>query len=159
MTETITSKFKTAFWFQIGIMITVISGFIVYCVRCSLRNGEINIYSGELLVGIVVSGLFIYLLNNLLRIDISVITLTPQHMVIDYSVTKKQEIIEYSEISGLSTVRGRYDKSWSMASRKYYESLEVELTSNRTIFIRENMYRNYNELKDTLYSITKHPRD
>lgn len=158
MTETIISKFRTVFWFQIGIMITVISGFIVYCVKCSLRDGEINIYSGELLVGVVVSGLLIYLLNNLLRIDISVITLTPQHMVIDYPVTKKQEIIEYSEISRLSIARGRYAQSWSMANRRYYENLEVELTSNRTIFIRENMYENYNVLKDTLYTITKHHR-
>ena len=145
------SKFRIAFW--IRQFINYVGGLclIGVCVYYSCDHGKIDFRNA--LFWLACFGLlsFIGFFSKFLFFDLKRVTVTDWGVEVKSLLTK--QTITYEEMTRFVTKRitGRQGAGRTPG----YRELEIQLTYNRSVFIDEDQFENYNDIKNMLYQNRK----
>jgi len=150
MTEIITSRYNTLYWFKIcaapaGIFIFII---IFYNKYVELNPTDTLKDKMEVVILLAVVPLIYFI--RLLYHPPKRITVSSINIVVNEYITKKQRVIEYDDIEKMRTIR-RSGNDAIFSGLSDYQILEIELKTGKTFRFDESQYENYSSLKDAIY--------
>lgn len=142
------SKYRPEYWvvlFFSSVFWVFIIAFFFYH---SSKNGKIEFNIPFWSAILLLIGTISYLRTNLYY-DIKQVTVSEKGILLKYYFGNKTEFIEYENIVSFKT--SRHSGHEFAGKRDGYEKLEVLLKEDEFISFNGNQYKNYNELKKSIY--------
>jgi hypothetical protein len=156
MPETIISKFNPTIWIKAIIFTAFVFGSEIACVVFSIKNKDIYSWGQYCLVTVLGVGLLYYYIKTAINTIVR-ITVGAGGLGIDYLLTKKHILVEYSDIIHVSSTNvGRGNDN--VVVYKYLQ-LDIELSTGEQLTFTDNQFDNYEDLKEWIRYYRFHPGD
>ena len=152
MTSTVTSKFSKSLWVAPVLLGVLISMLIAVCPSLSQPDYNPNDEPEIVCILVIITLLICYNTYHAIRRFIKV-TVTPDVLLLHYLLINNQKIINYADIAHVSLVqentqiRGTAD---SRSSPGDNIKLKIELNSGQKLYLFEEYYQNFDELKEAI---------
>lgn len=147
MGDTVVSEFSSMFWVK-GVVLSIIYWGILIIYDTVVYVHRDNYSTVELVVTGLVSVFAIGIYIKLVTDSYIQLTIAREGLCITYLLTKKEIVIDYTDITHVSSIiaNSRDDK----VSARRYLKLKIELSTGEKFSFSEDQFNNYHELKDAI---------
>jgi len=147
MNKIVISKFNSTFWLKAIFFTLFVFGSVIACISISIKDWD-SYNWGQLTIVAIFSGIVIYLYLKFMLASLMTITVAPGGLGIKYWLSGKSIVIDYADITHVSN--DRLTSNRDTAFQSSYLMLTIKLTTGEEIVFSENLFNNYDELKDTI---------
>ncbi len=145
---TLKSKFRTAFWLKSGFSFLLFLGGIFLFVFSIFVGGHFH-FDIITFIGILLIPFSLFYIFKFLFADLKTITLSENEMIVYYLITKEKMIYPFSDIVTFDTTS---TGGTMLPGIPGHTILGINLTDERYLELRNDIYENYDEITYILFS-------